>query len=97
MGTDASTPLICVHLLGKGRPLGFLVCCISYVFVTFPYDVPDQALYLIVPISDICLPMCFSKNLFQEHFQSVKRIGSRSGVTDLGPKLLVKVVIAREN
>ena len=26
----------CYHLLGKGCPLGFLVFCVSFVFVTFP-------------------------------------------------------------
>ena len=55
--------LTCDHLLGNGRPLGSLVCCVSYIFITFPYGVPDQAWYLIVPISDICLPMCSLKKL----------------------------------
>ena len=51
----------CNHLLGKGYPLGFLVCCVFLLlfFVTFPYGVPGQVLYLIVLIPDLCLPLYF--------------------------------------
>ena len=48
----------CGHLLGKGLPLGFLVCsCIS---VTFPNGFPGQVWYLIVWIPDLCLPLYFN-------------------------------------
>ena len=40
----------CVHLLGKGWPLGSLVCDVFLWFVTFPYGVPGQVWYLIVSI-----------------------------------------------
>ena len=38
-------------------PLGSLVCCVFFCFVTFPYGVLGQMLYLIVSIADLCLPL----------------------------------------
>ena len=44
----------CGHLLGKGWPLGCLVCDVFlFFFVTFPYGVLDQVWYLTVSIPDI--------------------------------------------
>ena len=51
--------LPCVHLLGKGWPLDSLVCCVFLCFVTFPYGVSGQVLYLVVSIPDLCLPLYF--------------------------------------
>ena len=45
----------CGHLLGKGWPLGSIVCDVFLYFVTFPCGVLGQMWYLIVSISDICL------------------------------------------
>ena len=42
-------------LLGKGWPLGSLVCDVSCVCVTFAYGVLGQVWYLIVWIPDLCL------------------------------------------
>ena len=46
----------CDHLLEKDWPLGSLVCCVSLVFVTFPYGVPGQVRYLIELTPDLFLP-----------------------------------------
>ena len=43
----------CGHVLGKGWPLGSLVCGVSCVFVIFPCGVLDQVWYLIVSIPDL--------------------------------------------
>ena len=44
------------HLLGKGWPLGSLVCDVFLcVFVIFPFGVPGQVWYLIASIPDFCL------------------------------------------
>ena len=45
----------CGHLLGKGWPLGFLVCSVLLCFVTFPCGILGLVWRLIVSISDICL------------------------------------------
>ena len=45
----------CGHLLGKGWPLGFLVCDVFCVFVTLPCGVLGQVWNLIVLIPDLCL------------------------------------------
>ena len=46
----------CDHLLGKSWHLGYVVCdCSLCFFVTFPYGVLGQVLYLIVLIPDLCL------------------------------------------
>ena len=45
----------CGHLLGKGWPLGSLVCDVLCVFVTFLCDILGQVWYLIVSIPDLCL------------------------------------------
>ena len=48
----------CDHLLGKGWPLGLLVCDVFLCFChfeIFPYGVPGQVWYLIVLIPDLCL------------------------------------------
>ena len=38
-----------------------LLCVVfSRLFVTFPCDVPGQVWYLIVSLSDLCLPLYFS-------------------------------------
>ena len=42
-------------LLGRGYPLGSLVCDVFWCFVTFPYGVLGQVWYLIVWIHDLCL------------------------------------------
>ena len=43
------------HLLGKGLPLGSLVCdVLGFFCVTFPYGVLGQVWYLIVSIPDLC-------------------------------------------
>ena len=47
------------HLLGKGWPLGSLVCDFSLCFVTFLYVVSGQMWYLIVLIHNICLLLYF--------------------------------------
>ena len=47
----------CDNMLGKGWPLGSLVCCVFLYFVTFPYRVPGQLWYLIVSIPDLYLPL----------------------------------------
>ena len=44
-----------LEALEKGRPLGSLICDVSYVFVTFPFVVMGQVWYLILPIPDLCL------------------------------------------
>ena len=43
------------------RPYLLAHLCVAFlcVFVTFPYDVPDQVWYLIVSILDVCLPHDF--------------------------------------
>ena len=38
----------CGSLLGKGGPLGYLVCDFLLCFVTFPYGCFGQVLYVIV-------------------------------------------------
>ena len=43
------------HLLGKGWPLGSLVCTVFLRFVTFPCGVLGQVWYFIVSIPDLCL------------------------------------------
>ena len=45
----------CGHLLGKGKPLGSLVCDVLLYFVTFPCGVLGLVWYLIVSIPDLCL------------------------------------------
>ena len=45
----------CGHLLGKGYPIGSLVCDVLCVFVTLPCGVLGQVWYLIVLIPNICL------------------------------------------
>ena len=45
----------CGHLLGKGLPLGSLVCNVFLRFVTIPCGVLGQVWYLIVSIPDVCL------------------------------------------
>ena len=47
------------HLLGKGLPIGFLVCCVFLCLATFLYGVPSQVLYMTVLIPDICLLLYF--------------------------------------
>ena len=48
--------LPCCHLLGKGWPLGSLVCDVFWgVFLTFPCGILGQVWYLIVMIPDLCL------------------------------------------
>ena len=42
----------CGRLLGKGLPLGSLVCNVSLCFVIFPCGVLGQVLYL---IPDLCI------------------------------------------
>ena len=44
----------CSHLLGKGWPLGFLVCDVFLIFCHFIGVVCD-VWYLIVPVPDLCL------------------------------------------
>ena len=39
----------------KADLLALLYAMLSCVFVTFPYSVPGQVWYLIVPIPDLCL------------------------------------------
>ena len=45
----------CDYLLGKGWPLGSLVCDVFLFFITFPYGVLGQVWYLILWIPDLCL------------------------------------------
>ena len=45
----------CGHLLGKGWPLGVLVCDVFLCFVTFPCGALGQVWCLIVSITDLCL------------------------------------------
>ena len=45
----------CGHLLGKGWPLGSLVCDVLLCFVTFPYGILGQVWCLIVSIPDLYL------------------------------------------
>ena len=52
----------CGHLLGKGWPLGPLVCDVFLSFVTFPYGVLGQVWYLIVWIPDFC-PLPYFENI----------------------------------
>ena len=49
----------CDHLLGKGGPLGCLVCCVFLCFCYLPYGVLSQVWYLIVPIPDLYLPLYY--------------------------------------
>ena len=58
----------CDHLLGKGWPLGFLVCGVFLCFVTFPCCVLVQVWYLIVSIPDICLLLYFLWHLFSCYY-----------------------------
>ena len=51
------------HLLGKGWPLGSLVCDVFLCFVTFPCGVLGQVWYLIVSISDLYLFSYFGANI----------------------------------
>ena len=53
----------CGHLLGKGWPLGFLVCSVLLCFVTFPCGIVGLVWCLIVSISDICLLTQIKKNV----------------------------------
>ena len=59
----------CDHLLGKGCPLGFLLCDVFVCFVTFLHEVPGQVRYLIVvSISDLCFLLNFEKYFFTLFF-----------------------------
>ena len=51
----------CGHLLGKGWPLGSLVCYVLLSFVPLSYGVLSQVWYLIVLIHDLCLLTYFVK------------------------------------
>ena len=56
----------CGHLLGRGLPLGSLVCYVLLCFVTFPCCVMGQVWYLPVLIPDLCLLthfICFTKHV----------------------------------
>ena len=57
----------CSHLLGKGRPLGSLVCDVYRVFVTFQYGVLGRVWCLIVWIPDIYLLFYFKIYNFSFH------------------------------
>ena len=52
----------CGHLLGKGWPLGYLVCDVFLCFVTFPYGVLGHVWYLIVSNPTHCLLTYFEEN-----------------------------------
>ena len=52
----------CDHLHGKGYPLGSFVVAFSCAFVTFPYGVQGQVLYLIVSILVLYLLLYFKRN-----------------------------------
>ena len=59
--TVLSVPCSLVITCWEKADLLALLCVVfSYVFVSFPYGVPGQVLYLIVSISDLCLPLYFS-------------------------------------
>ena len=58
--------LSCGNLLGKGWPLGSLVCDVFLVFDTFPCGVLGQVWYLIVPSPDICLLPYFKAQLINQ-------------------------------
>ena len=45
----------CGDLLGKGYPLGSLVCVVFVCFATFQHGFLSQLWYLIESIPDICL------------------------------------------
>ena len=45
----------CDHLLGKGLPLGSLVCDVFLYFCQYLYCVPDQVWYFFVSIPDLYL------------------------------------------
>ena len=64
----------CSHLLGKGWPLGSLVCCFRLCLVTFSYGVSGQVWYLIVLISDICL-LLYLLNFFCSGIQLYVLLG----------------------
>ena len=49
----------CGHLLGKGWPLGSLVCGVLLCFDTFPCVVLGRVWYLVESISDPCLHTYF--------------------------------------
>ena len=49
----------CGHLLGKGWPLGSLVCDVFCFIVTFPCVVLGQVWYLIESIPDFCLLLSY--------------------------------------
>ena len=51
------------YLLKNGLRFGSLVCFVSFVFVTFPYNVSGEMWYLLVSISDLCLLLYFYNNL----------------------------------
>ena len=53
----------CGHLLGKGWPLGSLVCYVLLCCVTFPCGVLGQVWYLIVSILDLC-PLTYLKEVW---------------------------------
>ena len=48
-------------LVGKGWPLGSLVCDVFLCFVTFPYRVLGHVWYLIVSPSDFCFLLYFAQ------------------------------------
>ena len=69
---DPFVVLCCVFVmlsrLGKGYPLGSLVCDIVLCFVTFPCGVQSQVWYLIVSIFDLRLfTYCYEYALPNSH------------------------------
>ena len=51
----------CGHLLGKGRPLGSLVCGYSLCFITSQWGVLGQMWYLSVSVADLCILSYFKE------------------------------------
>ena len=54
--------LFLAALCWKRADLFVLLCVAFYCVFTFLYGVPDQLWYLIISISDLCLPLYFVHN-----------------------------------
>ena len=59
--------VLCGHLLGKGWPLGFRLCCLLWV-CHLPIGILGQVWYLIVSIPDLCNLTYFAR-IQSMHFQ----------------------------
>ena len=64
-------PCAVVTCWNRDDPLALLCVVFSCIFVTFPIGGPGQVWYLIVPIPDLCLPLCFTHNAWVKVFSII--------------------------